>query len=168
MGSKEGEGKIDWMSWDNMVLSKGEGGMGFRGFRDFNTSLLSKQLWRLMKGNESLRERFFKGRYYPRNSIIEVGAGIKPSYAWRGILSSKDVMLKVSRWRIGNGDHVKIWSTNWIPSLPGFKTLNPIGLCVPEALVNSLINRELGCWKLHSLTELFGDNDVSHIVSIPI
>ncbi|XP_058734240.1 uncharacterized protein LOC131605971 [Vicia villosa] len=116
----------------------------------------------------SLMERFFKGRCYSRRSIAEAGLGFKPSYAWRSILSSKDVVLKGSRWRIGNGEQMKIWSDNWIPSLPGFKPLNPIVPIVPGALASSLIDGDLGCWKLHTLKESFGDGDVSHIASIPL
>ncbi|XP_058746597.1 uncharacterized protein LOC131619526 [Vicia villosa] len=167
-GSKDGERKIHWMSWNRMVRSKSEGGMGFRGFMDLNTNLLSKQFWRLLNGDGSLMVRFFKGRYYLRSSIAEVGLGFKPSYAWRSILSTKEAVLKGSRWHIRNGEQVKIWSDNWIPSLPGFKPLNPIVPIDREALVSSLIDSDLGCWKLHTLKELFGDGDVSHIAYIPL
>ncbi|XP_058783870.1 uncharacterized protein LOC131658613 [Vicia villosa] len=167
-GSKEGERKIHWMSWDKLDRSKSDGGMGFLGFRDFNTSLLSKQFWRLWQGEGSLLERFFKGRYYPRSSIAEAGLGYKPSYAWRSIYSSRDAVLRGSIWRIGNGERVKIWTNNWIPSLPGFKPLSPLVPQNTDVLVSSLIDSDLCCWKMDSLRELFGDSDVAHIASIPI
>ncbi|XP_058761484.1 uncharacterized mitochondrial protein AtMg00310-like [Vicia villosa] len=167
-GSREGERKIHWMSWDKLARSKSDGGMGFRGFRDFNTSLLSKKFWRLWQGDGSLVERFFKGRYYPRSSIAEAGLGYKPSYAWRSIYSSRDAVLKGSRWRIGNGERVKIWTDNWIPSLSSFKPLSPLVPQNTNVLVSSLIDSDLCCWKMDSLKELFGKSDVAHIASIPI
>lgn len=80
-GSKERERKIHWMSWDQMAYSKGVGGMGFRGIRNFNTSLLDKKFWRLMQEDGSLLERLFKGRYYPRCIIFEAPVGFKAIYA---------------------------------------------------------------------------------------
>lgn len=41
-GSKNGEMKIHWLSWDRLEWAKRVGGMGFRGIGDFNTSLLGK------------------------------------------------------------------------------------------------------------------------------
>lgn len=108
-GAKEGERKIHWMSWERMYVSKQGGGLGFRGIKDFNTSLLGKQYWRLMQEDESLMERFFKGRYYPRCKLADAPIGFKPSYAWRSITSSKEVVIKGSRWRVGNGDNISIW-----------------------------------------------------------
>lgn len=81
-GAKHGDRKIHWMSWYRMSRSKGSGGMGFKGIKDFNSSLLGKQFWRLMKGDGSLFKIFFKGRYYPRCNITKVVMGYKPSYAW--------------------------------------------------------------------------------------
>ncbi|CAK8541891.1 unnamed protein product [Lathyrus sativus] len=42
-GSKNGERKLHWLSWDKLARAKGEGGMGFRGISEFNTSVLGKQ-----------------------------------------------------------------------------------------------------------------------------
>ncbi|XP_058768952.1 uncharacterized mitochondrial protein AtMg00310-like [Vicia villosa] len=42
-GSKNGERKVHWMSWEKLSRSKGSGGMGFRGISEFNKSLLGKQ-----------------------------------------------------------------------------------------------------------------------------
>ncbi|CAK8571259.1 unnamed protein product [Lathyrus sativus] len=42
-GSRNGERKIHWLWWDRMARTKKEGGMGFRGIREFNISLLGKQ-----------------------------------------------------------------------------------------------------------------------------
>lgn len=41
-GSKNGEGKIHWLSLDKMARAKG-GGMGFRGISEFNISLLARR-----------------------------------------------------------------------------------------------------------------------------
>ncbi|XP_058774618.1 uncharacterized protein LOC131648901 [Vicia villosa] len=124
-GSKEGERKIHWMKWERLAKSKRDGGVGFRGVHDFNISLLGKQFWRLLQTDDSLLDGFFKRRYFPRCSIVDAMPGFNPSYAWRSILSSRELVLNGSRWRIGNGEKVRINSDRWIPTRPGLKFSSP-------------------------------------------
>lgn len=96
-------------------MSKGEKGIGFWGISDFNTSLLGKHYWRLMNNEDSLLGTVFKGRYYPRISIEESLVGYAPSYAWRSILSARDLIYKGARWKIGNGEKVRVKLDRWAP-----------------------------------------------------
>ncbi|XP_058756923.1 uncharacterized protein LOC131630149 [Vicia villosa] len=41
-GSKNGERKVHWLSWEKLSKSKSIGAMGFRGISEFNKSLLGK------------------------------------------------------------------------------------------------------------------------------
>jgi hypothetical protein len=70
-----------------------KGGMRFRSFSDFNKALLSKQCWRLIKDENSLMGKIFKGRYFPRGKLLYASTGYQPNYAWRCILSARD-----SKW----------------------------------------------------------------------
>lgn len=97
-----------------------------------------------MKEDVSLLERFFKGRYYPRYKISEAPIGFKPSYAWRSILSAKEVVIKGSRWRVGNGDKISVWKDNWVPSIPGFKPMVWQLDTDFQAKVSELIDCDLG------------------------
>lgn len=99
-------------------------GLGFRGIKDFSTSLLGKQLWRLMQKDGSLLERLFNGRFYYRCQIYEAPLGSKPSYDWHNILNVEDVVVSSIRWRIWNGDKVLILKDNWVPTITGFKPMN--------------------------------------------
>lgn len=53
-GSKQGERKIYWISWERLCSNKYEGGMGFRSFRAFNEALLAKQSWGILSNPSSL------------------------------------------------------------------------------------------------------------------
>jgi hypothetical protein len=108
-GSKEGQRKVHRISWDRLFMSKRSGGMGFRGFSNFNKALLEKHCWRLMNGGDSLLGRVFKSRYYPRSTFLEAQIGYQPSYTRRSMLGAKEVIEKRTCWRVGNEEHIKIW-----------------------------------------------------------
>ncbi|XP_058762882.1 uncharacterized protein LOC131636268 [Vicia villosa] len=117
---------------------------------------------------EAMLGKFFKGRYYPRCSIADALPGFNPSYAWRSILSSQELVLNGSRWRIGNGKKVSINGDKWIPTLSNFKPSSPDAILDPSSNVSSLIDSEMEWWNHETLRENIDENDVSHISSIPL
>lgn len=79
-----------------MTEVKYRGGVGFRGFNDFNKSLLSKHRWRLMSKEGSLMEKIFKTKYYTRSTFMEAKLRFQPSYAWRRIICAKELIQQGS------------------------------------------------------------------------
>ncbi|XP_074378563.1 uncharacterized protein LOC141720107 [Apium graveolens] len=61
---------IHQKSWEKLSKRKGEGGLGFRQIHAFNIALLGKQGWRLICYPESLANRLYKARYYPRDPYV--------------------------------------------------------------------------------------------------
>lgn len=106
-------------------------------------------------------ERFFKGRYYPRCKINEAPVSVNPSYVWRNIIGAKEVVLSVARWRIGNGDEVKIWEDNWIPTIPCFKPLGLAHSLEVDRKVYNLIDTDMRMWGMQVLRANFDDHDVA-------
>lgn len=76
---------IHWRSWENLCLTKAEGGMGFKNLHAYNLALLAKQGWRLVTKPDSLVARIFKARYYPNSSFWEADLCDSPSFSWRSI-----------------------------------------------------------------------------------
>ena len=89
-GNKKG---MHWFSWDKMCKDKKEGGIGFRDIQNFNTSLLAKQLWRLIDKLESLFAKVFKGRYYRKSDPMDAICSYSPSYS-----------------------SISVWNDPWIPA----------------------------------------------------
>ncbi|KAK2447871.1 putative mitochondrial protein [Trifolium repens] len=167
-GSKVGKRKIHWMSWERLSKTKKAGGMGFRGIKNFNKALLGKHCWRLMTGEESLMGRVFKSRYYPRTSFLEAKIGFQPSYAWRSIQSATDVIKLGSRWRIGNGEQVKIKEDRWLPNQVGFKVWSRCEMLENGALVSTLIDSDTKQWNRELVVQSFYPHEAKQILSIPI
>ena len=115
-GQRNNERKMHWKSWDGLCSSKSGGGMGFRNLKLFNTALLAKQCWRILHHPYSLIGRIFKAKYFPRGSFMEARIPTHSSFIWRSIAQAREVIVKGSRWCVGNGAAINIWQDKWIPS----------------------------------------------------
>jgi hypothetical protein len=92
---------IRWFAWDKLACSKEDGGLGFRDFQMFNMAMVAKQGWNFISKPTSLVARVFKARYFPHSSFTNASLGNNPSFVWRSIWKSRQVLLLGCRWRIG-------------------------------------------------------------------
>ena len=107
-GQKDKELKIAWVGWKKMCKSKFHGGMGFQDLQAFNLAMLAKQGWQILTNPNFIMARVFKARYFPHDNILSSKKGRSPSYAWRSIHNSLEVIRKGARWRVGNGHKIHI------------------------------------------------------------
>ncbi|XP_058762699.1 uncharacterized protein LOC131636069 [Vicia villosa] len=90
-GSKNGERKIHWVSWDNLSRAKGVRGLGFRGISNFNVSLLGKQFLRLQTDIISACSKWSIGN---GESVKIWGDNWLPGSSCSRVLSSARVLNK--------------------------------------------------------------------------
>lgn len=76
--------------------------MRFRDLRKFNLALLTKKGWRIQQNPNSLVHRVLKVKYFADRTFKEAQLGRRPSYAWRNIMATKDIVDLGSWWVIGN------------------------------------------------------------------
>ena len=91
-----------------MCNPKARGGLGFRNLKAFNLAMLAKQAWRILNNLSSLVARVLKARYFPTGNLLNAKLGSSPSYSWRSIHSSLEVIRWGTRWRVGNGKQIHI------------------------------------------------------------
>jgi hypothetical protein len=166
-GAADGQRKVHWMSWDRMCESKRSGGMGFRNYEIFNQALLAKQAWRMVTNPGSLCSRVLQARYFKNGDFMEAKCPKRASFTWRNILHGRELLKAGLIWRIGNGQHVRIWSDNWIPR---DSVKRPFGHHPDKEveLVSELLLDDGSGWNETKLSETFFEADVEDILKIPV
>ena len=109
-----------------MTVSKKEGGMGFWDLRAFNLSMLAKQGWTMVKGNDSLLYQCFKVRYFPRSNFLEAKESPNCSHVWRSLMVAMPILQSGHCWRVGNGVSINALKDKWLPNFPTNEVLNHI------------------------------------------
>ncbi|OMO52067.1 reverse transcriptase [Corchorus capsularis] len=159
--------KIHWKAWDDICVSKLDGGLGFRDFEAFNLALLSKQCWRLIHNPDSLCSRILRAKYFPQGDFFKASLGHNPSFIWRSLLEGRKVIRAGSRWRIGSGN-IDFWSGNWLSKGPCSNPRPRDGVVPSELRVADMMNFEEQCWRVEELMDLVEDDDISRILCLPI
>lgn len=161
-GENEGMKKLHWKTWKFLSQPKCRGGMGFRRLESFNKALLAKQIWRLIVNPSSLVARVLKARYFKHQDVMRANLGSNPSYIWRSLLWSRQLLVKGTWWRVGNGRKLATFHDNWIP---GIRAINGQTNENHET-VNTLIQGEN--WKAATIHNLFPQHIAQKILAIPL
>ncbi|KAF5464491.1 hypothetical protein F2P56_014564 [Juglans regia] len=167
-GFNEDSSKIQWVNWKQLSHSKEMGGLGFRDLRSFNLALLSKHGWRILQNPNSLVGRILKQKYFSKVGLLEAKVGTGPSFAWRGIHAGLSLLKEGLIWRVGNGQHVNIWSAKWLPFSPPYKIQSIREVDCWCEKVSDLIDPQMQQWKEPLLQELFTQQEITDIKSISI
>ncbi|KAH9695348.1 putative reverse transcriptase/RNA-dependent DNA polymerase [Citrus sinensis] len=165
-GSSSDRRGIHWAKWEKLCQAKMRGGMGFRDFSCFNQALIAKQGWRIIQHPESLMARVLKAKYFNQSSFMEAKLGSRPSFVWRSILWGRQIMQKGLRWKIGSGNQVCIYKSNWLPRPEAFKPFSPPTLDI-QAVVADLIDENQN-WKKEMIYQHFMKEDAAMIVRIQL
>nr|DAD20413.1 TPA_asm: hypothetical protein HUJ06_021876 [Nelumbo nucifera] len=81
------------------------------------------------------------------------------------ILSNLD---KGYRWRIGNGQHIRVWDDPWLKEMGNFKVDSPRVEGLEDIVVSDLWIPGHKEWDVEMIHELFGPRDASAILNIPL
>ncbi|KAL3833965.1 hypothetical protein ACJIZ3_008701 [Penstemon smallii] len=163
-----GERKTHWVNWKTLCKSKKIGGLGFRNLEAFNTALLAKQAWRIITKPENLLSRILKAKYFPNEDFLDAQLGPRPSFTWRSIWGSKNLVAAGLRWRVGNGENIDIWKDPWIPRPTTFKISSPQNPLMQSTKVSSLIDDDLRIWNKDLIESIFWPEEATFILSIPL
>jgi hypothetical protein len=154
------------MSWARLGLPKQRGGLGFRDSEVFNLALLAKQGWRLIQQPNSLLAKVLKGKYFQMDSFLQAKLGANPYFTWRSMLKARPLLEQGLIWRIGNGEWVRIWRDEWIPSSTDHRVHSPVQILPPDAPVATLLNSDSGWWNYNLIHDIFNPVDAANICCV--
>lgn len=77
------------------------------------------QVWRIFNNSDSLTSRFLKSIYFKDTDILEAEVG--KNRLWKSLMWGRDLLSKRIRYRIGNGNSVKMFYDAWTPKEISFK-----------------------------------------------
>lgn len=160
--------KIAWVKWARMGAPNNKGGMGFRDLEIFNLALLAKQGWRLIQHPNALVPQILREKYFPEGSFLSAALGRTPSLVWRSIFRARGVLEGGLRWRVGNGESIKIWGDKWLPIPLSYQVQSPVQILDPEARVSSLIDSSTGLWDVALIRSLFWPDEADIICGLPL
>lgn len=109
--------------------------------------------------------RIFKARYFNRADIMKAGIGANPSYMWRSLLWSKNILETGLFWKVGNGESIIVSTDIWVPHLASRKITSQ-DASGEDLKVKDLIRENQ--WDSDKLNNCFLHFEVEAIMRIPI
>ncbi|KAL8108548.1 hypothetical protein AgCh_024858 [Apium graveolens] len=153
----------------NGILKKTEdGGLGFKKLREFNVAMLAKQAWRIVNEVNPLVTKVMRARYFAGSNFLEAKLGNNPSYVWRSLMETQEVIRQGCRRRIGTGQNTKIGRVPWLPCQTNGCITSEIPDSLNDAQVSSLFAEQGGNWDDDVIRDIFNDRDYELIRQIPI
>lgn len=93
------------------MLSKKEGGIGFRSLPDVSRALFAKLWWNLRTSTSSLWSRYMGNKYCKKLHHIIV-RNSSASHVWRKMIATKEDIKHDILWQIKSGNS-SFWFDNW-------------------------------------------------------
>lgn len=117
-------------------------------------------------GDSSLSQILF-AQYFSRSSILQAHCPARGSFTWRNIHHGRDLLADGLIWRLGDGSHVDIWESNWIPRASAQR---PLGRKCETTVkkVSELLNGEGTGWDTQKLDWIFHGADSEDIKSVVV
>ena len=91
-------------------------------------------------GHDSLVYKVLKAKYFPSSDFVHASLGNNPSYTWRSIMAAQELVKNGLRWRVGNGENIRVWSDEWLLVASTYKVVSPRNFLHMDTRVSELID----------------------------
>ncbi|GLT30109.1 hypothetical protein SLA2020_049290 [Shorea laevis] len=167
-GSDLQSNKPHLVSWTDVCSPREHGGLGLRMARENNRALIAKLGWQLLQGKDKPWCKALTQKYLRSETFTNCSLSPSSSATWRSILKCRDVLRLGVRWRVGSGQHIKLWQDIWV----GDKILlDHASNSVPPYLLNSSVADIIdsnGNWQLDQIGEFLPAHVLHLIHAVPL
>ncbi|KAF3433898.1 hypothetical protein FNV43_RR25001 [Rhamnella rubrinervis] len=153
-------------NWTMIYKPKDLRGLGFRSFWDYNTALLAKLAWMIVRGEESLWIEILKAKYLRGGSYFNYQKKRGDSWIWRSILNVKDVIHKGNCFRVGNGEDIKLWSDPWIPGCVNKQPVRKEGSTYDISTVSKLLDHDTDWWNEALVKDIMEEESAKEVLKM--
>ena len=168
-GSSEGVRKPHLVAWENVTKTKKEGGLGLKSMRQVNSAFLAKLGWRLLAEPQSLWSKVLRAKYCDNRCDLDMFKSRQnASNAWRGIISSVDIVRKGINMAVDNGAKTFFWHHQWATNKP----LIELAIVEPPIHLQDVTVKEMwDCnvgWRLENFANFLFPEHLKRIASFEL
>jgi hypothetical protein len=158
---------LSLLGWNKIYSPRCFGGLGLRQMEFLNKALLAKLGWSILNNADSLWIQSLMAKYLRYTDLLSVSIKPSDSWLWKGILKNRDIITRNACWVASSVSALNVWTSPWIPSLPGFKpSPNPNLTSLPHFSISDLILPGNRSWNIDLLSDLFTPLSVQAIKNI--
>ncbi|GJU31861.1 RNA-directed DNA polymerase, eukaryota [Tanacetum coccineum] len=124
-GSDDSSKRIPWISWNLVLASKGNGGLGIGSLYSLNQALIQKWRWRFFNNPHSLWVRLLTSIHGDIDDATSFYNHVGSQGVWGRIVGSINTMHKKGfipysflKRRVNNGASTKFWYETWVNNSP--------------------------------------------------
>lgn len=139
---------------------KNLGGTGLRFSHLVNQALLAKQVWKFHSQPTSVLSQWISSKYFKDNMDSHPTSTTQPSWVWKSVQSSSNLITQFLWWRIGNAKSVPFRSPFWWSSM----LAHDAAITTNSELIDSRSNN----WNSQKVQNNFPTNIATEILGIPI
>lgn len=97
------------VAWEDVCLPKNEGGLGLRDINVWNQAFLTKQLWDILRGKESLWVKWIHSTYLKSQDFWAWTLGKKESALMRALMKTRNLLLEKFGGKQKCWDKLHVW-----------------------------------------------------------
>ncbi|GJZ68261.1 RNA-directed DNA polymerase, eukaryota [Tanacetum coccineum] len=118
-GHEPNSKKMNWVSWEKVLLAKERGGLGVSSLFAMNRGLLFKWIWKFRTQGNSLWARVIKA-IHGVDGCLGVNSMERRPSCWMSIIKEMDVLktkgidlMNHMRIKVGKGESTSFWEDKW-------------------------------------------------------
>ena len=94
---------------------------------------------------------------------MEAELGNNPSFVWRSLLAAREIIKEGSRWKVGNGRKIGVFTHRWLSHSPV-----PLNEPLLNMRVCDLIEQDTRQWDRGKIHSTFAHRTCTEILSMPL